>query len=87
MRHALSVYPRERDPVSIVQEIGWTSRKVSTDERTSPPTGFDSGKVQQVASLYTYLLTQPFKPRIKFHLLFAGIIRSSPFSPRKQNKG
>ena len=25
---------------------------------------------------------QPFKPRIKSHLLFAGIIRSSPFSPR-----
>jgi hypothetical protein len=24
----------------------------------------------------------PFKPRIKSHLLFAGIIRSSPFSPR-----
>jgi len=26
--------------------------------------------------------TSPFKPRIKSHLLFAGIIRSSPFSPR-----
>ena len=25
---------------------------------------------------------KPFKPRIKSHLLFAGIIRSSPFSPR-----
>ena len=25
---------------------------------------------------------QPLKPRIKSHLLFAGIIRSSPFSPR-----
>ena len=25
---------------------------------------------------------QPFKTRIKSHLLFAGIIRSSPFSPR-----
>jgi len=25
---------------------------------------------------------QPFKRRIKSHLLFAGIIRSSPFSPR-----
>ena len=24
----------------------------------------------------------PFKPRIKSHLLFAGIIRGSPFSPR-----
>jgi len=26
--------------------------------------------------------TWPFKTRIKSHLLFAGIIRSSPFSPR-----
>jgi len=25
---------------------------------------------------------EPFKTRIKSHLLFAGIIRSSPFSPR-----
>jgi len=25
--------------------------------------------------------------RIKSHLLFAGIIRSSPFSPRQQDKG
>jgi len=31
-------------------------------------------------------LSQPFKARIKFHLLFAGII-SSPFSPRLQDKG
>jgi hypothetical protein len=29
-----------------------------------------------------YSLNYPFKPRIKSHLLFAGIIRSSPFSPR-----
>ena len=27
------------------------------------------------------------KRRIKSHLLFAGIIRSSPFSPRQQDKG
>jgi len=29
-----------------------------------------------------HLAVQPFKSRIKSHLLFAGIIRSSPFSPR-----
>jgi len=27
-------------------------------------------------------LFKPFKPRIKSYLLFAGIIRSLPFSPR-----
>ena len=31
--------------------------------------------------------TLTFKPRIKSHLLFAGIIRSSSFSPRQQDKG
>jgi len=29
-----------------------------------------------------YLLIEPFTRWIKSHLLFAGIIRSSPFSPR-----
>jgi len=28
-----------------------------------------------------------FKRRIKSHLLFAGIIRSSPYSPRFQDNG
>ena len=28
------------------------------------------------------ILVNPLNPRIKSHLLFAGIIRSSPFSPR-----
>ena len=32
-------------------------------------------------------VSYPFKTRIKFHLLFAGIIRSSPFSPRQWDKG
>jgi len=33
-------------------------------------------------ALLRFCCIQPFKPRIKSHLLFAGIIRSSPFSPR-----
>ena len=37
--------------------------------------------VQRNIILY-WLVFQPFKPRIKSHMLFAGIIRSSPFSPR-----
>ena len=35
-----------------------------------------------VSALPNGLLSWLFKPRIKSHLLFAGIIRSSPFSPR-----
>ena len=31
--------------------------------------------------IYIYGMILTFKPRIKSHLLFAGIIRSSPFSP------
>jgi len=37
----------------------------------------------ELSKFFSLLYTvQPFKPRIKSHLLFAGIIRSSPFSPR-----
>ena len=36
------------------------------------------------AYLFNYLI---FKRRIKSHLPFAGIIRSSPYSPRFQDKG
>jgi len=31
---------------------------------------------------HSFSVVSPFKHRIKSHLLFAGIIRSSPFSPR-----
>jgi len=41
-----------------------------------------AGGVIQHRSISETLHIYPFKPRIKSHLLFAGIIRSSPFSPR-----
>jgi len=33
------------------------------------------------------LCLKPFKHRVKSHLPFGGIIRSSPYSPRWQDKG
>jgi len=44
-------------------------------------------------NIYLYLITEwgyaalTFKRRIKSHLPFAGIIKSSPYSPRFQDKG
>ena len=32
-------------------------------------------------------LNLPFKRQVKSHLPFTDIIRSSPYSPRKQDKG
>ena len=42
---------------------------------------YHSGKATTTVALLT------FKRRIKTHLLFAGIIRSSPYSPRFQDNG
>jgi len=40
-----------------------------------------------VNSVTEDVATLTFKRRIKFHLPFAGIIKSSPYSPRFQDKG
>jgi len=53
-RHALSLYPMERDPVPIVQEAGWAPGPVWTGaENLAPPPGFDPRTVQIVASRFT----------------------------------
>ena len=44
-----------------------------------------SSTCRGIMRLYMVVLT--LRRRIKSHLLFAGIIRSSPFSPRWQDKG
>ena len=48
------LYTRERDPVPIVQEVGWTSGLVwmAAENLASIPR-FDPRIVQPVASLYT----------------------------------
>ena len=48
------LYPRERDPVTIVQEAGWAQGLVWTGwGKSRPPPGFSPWTVQPVASRYT----------------------------------
>lgn len=78
MCHALSVYLRERDTFSIVQEKGWESEKVSKGEETlALPAGFDSGNVHQVASVYTYLLT-PWNRALLQKLTICQLVKNFP---------
>jgi len=52
-RHARPLYPQERDPVSIVQEAGWTPRPVWTGAKNPDPLGFDPQTIQPIGSHYT----------------------------------
>jgi len=45
------LYPR-KDPVSIVEEVGWAPGTVWMARKISPPPGFDPRTVQPVASRY-----------------------------------
>jgi hypothetical protein len=48
------LYPRQRDPVPVVQEAGRAPRPVWTSAEISPPPmGIDPRTVQPVASRYT----------------------------------
>jgi hypothetical protein len=47
------LYPRERDPVPIVQEAEWAPGPVWTGAENPPLPGFDPRTVQLVASRYT----------------------------------
>jgi hypothetical protein len=47
------LYPRERDPVPIVQEAGLAAGPVRTGAENLAPPGFDPRTVQLVASRYT----------------------------------
>jgi hypothetical protein len=47
------LYPRERDPVPILQEAGWPQGRHGRVRKTSSPPGFDPRTVQPVASRYT----------------------------------
>jgi hypothetical protein len=51
-RHASAVLPRERDPVSIVQEAGWAAWQVSTVGENLAPPGMDPRTFQSVAIRY-----------------------------------
>ena len=47
------LYPRERDPVPIVQEAGWAAGPIWTGAENAPPPGFDPRSAKLVASRYT----------------------------------
>jgi len=47
------LYPRERDPVPILQEAGCTSELVWTANKSLPQPGFESWTVDPVANRYT----------------------------------
>jgi hypothetical protein len=57
-----SLYPRERDPVPIVQVAPWIPGPVRTGtENLVPQPGFDTTTVQHVASRYSdYAIPAPF---------------------------
>ena len=76
-------------PTQIVNLITETYRgyagRIAHEGRVSEPISVQTGVRQGRILLPTTFLT--FKRRIKSHLPFAGIIRSSPYSPRFQDNG
>jgi hypothetical protein len=53
-RHALLIYPQERDPVLILQEVGWAPGPVWTGAEISQSKGFDPWTIQSIASRCIY---------------------------------
>jgi hypothetical protein len=51
--HALAILPRERDPVSIVQEAGWPQDWSGQVWKTLPPVEFDPQTIQPIKNHYT----------------------------------
>jgi hypothetical protein len=47
------LYPRERDPITTVQEAGWAPGPVWTGAENHDPLGFDSRTIQPIRSHYT----------------------------------
>jgi len=86
------LYPREREPVPIVQEAGWATGPAWTVAENIVRTGIRSPdrpalseslhRLRYPGPLFLEFELQPFKRRVKSHLPFAGIIRSSPYNPR-----
>jgi len=62
-------YPRERDPVPIVQEVGWAPGLVWTDVETRTPTGIPSPD-HPARSESLYLLSYPVLTVVRYMLLY-----------------
>ena len=73
------LYPRERDPVSIVYEAGWAPGPVWTGIQMSPPPWFDPRIAQPVVSRYTdWAIAAHVSAECQLHL-------STPWSPFSPN--
>jgi hypothetical protein len=83
-----------KDTVLILQEAGWAPGQVWTSAENLASTGIRSPD-RPACSQSLYRLSypgprntwecsnnQPFKSRVKTHLPFAAVIKSSPYSPR-----
>ena len=57
------LYPRERDPVPLVQEAGWATGPVWTGADNLAPSDFDTRIVQPVASRYTDCIIPAHQPK------------------------
>jgi len=55
----LPLFTPGKDPVPIVQEVGWTQVRSGQVRKISPPPGFEPRTVQPVASRYTDWATRP----------------------------
>ena len=69
----LSVYRLSLSPKRIVTDVSGSGSIVGSGTSYWRPVS---------TAVYGLIIIWPLKARIKFHLLFVGIIRSSPFSPR-----
>jgi hypothetical protein len=58
------LYPRDRDPVSILQEAGWAQDWSGQVQKTSPSPEFDPRTVQPVASHYTDCVNPTWKKNV-----------------------
>jgi hypothetical protein len=64
----LLLYPRERDPVPILQGAGWASGPIWTGAENLAPLGFDPRILQLVASRYAdYAIPVPKIPMFQLN--------------------
>jgi len=75
--HAMAVLPPGKSGRCLLNR-----RLKSTEELEVPVTAVGKSDLQHVAVNYVTAAFKPFKRRVKSHLPSAGIIRSSPYSPR-----
>jgi hypothetical protein len=69
-RHATAAFYPRKDPVSIVQDVGWAPGTVWTGAKNlASPLGFDPWTVQPVAGRYTDYATLPTEQSFNMHII------------------